>query len=160
MLKFIFAASLLVVSGCQQSRVVLQELDLLGFRLFGKALLSDTSYVRIKEVHLNNRVLLGKPVIVAGALQKVGDQRTYLVMADSSAKLVVDLTSLSVAERAELEGERENGKKHDEGERENGKKHGEQRETRLKVLGVVGLNNKGHPHLLAKAIKPLRDTAI
>lgn len=139
MLKFIFAVSLLWVSGCQQSRVVLQELDLWGFRVFGKSLLSDTSYVRIKEVHLNNRVLLGKPVIVAGTLQKVGDQRTYLVMADSSAKLVVDLTSLSVAERAELE---------DKGE------------TQLKVFGVVGLNNKGHPHLLAKALRPIEATAI
>lgn len=139
MLKFIFTALLLVVSGCQQSRVVLQELDLFGFRLFGKSLLSDTSYVRIKEVHLNNRVLLGKPVIVAGALQKVGEQRTYLVMADSSAKLVVDLTSLSVAERAELEGKEE---------------------TQLKVLGVVSLNNKGHPHLIAKALRPAESVAI
>lgn len=139
MLKFIFAVSLLWVSGCQPSRVVLQELGLWGFRVFGKSLLSDTSYVRIKEVHLNNRVLLGKPVIVAGVLQKVGDQRTYLAMADSSAKLVVDLTSLSVAERADLESKGE---------------------TQLKVFGVVGLNNKGHPHLLAKALIPLKGTAI
>ena len=139
MLKLWLVITLLCLGGCQQSRVVLQELDLLGFRMFGKSLLSDTGYVRIKEVHLNNRVLLGKPVIVAGALQKMGEQRTYLVMADSSAKLVVDLTSLSAEERAELD---------------------TQGETRLKVLGVVGINNKGHPHLLAKALKPLSSAAI
>lgn len=130
----------LSVSGCEQSRAVLQRLDLWGFRLLGQSLLSDTGYVRIKEVHLNNRVLLGKPVIVAGALQKVGAQRTYLVMADSSAKLVVDLTKLSAAEREEL----------DEA----------QDDARLKVFGVVGINSKGHPHLLAKALKPLDSAAI
>lgn len=139
MLKWSFSAALLLAGGCEQARLVSQQLDLWGFRLLGQSLLSDTGYVRIKEVHLNNRVLLGKPVIVAGALQKVGAQRTYLVMADSSAKLVVDLTELSATERAQLDDA--------------------QSDARLKVFGVVGINNKGHPHLLAKALRPLSRTA-
>ena len=141
MLKLILPVVLfLFISGCEQSRIVLQQFDLWGFRLLGQSLLSDTGYVRIKEVHLNNRVLLGKPVIVAGALQKVGAQRTYLVMADSSAKLVVDLTKLSATEREQLDEV--------------------QGDIRLKVFGVVGINNKGHPHLLAKALKRLDSSAI
>ena len=139
MLKWTFSAALLLVGGCEQARLASQQLDLWGFRLLGQSLLSDTGFVRIKEVHLNNRVLLGKPVIVAGALQKVGAQRTYLVMADSSAKLVVDLTELSATERAQLDDA--------------------QSDARLKVFGVVGINNKGHPHLLAKALRPLSRTA-
>ena len=139
MLRWAFVTALLLLGGCEQSRVALQRLDLWGFRLFGQSLLSDTGYVRIKEVHLNNRVLLGKPVIVAGALQKVGEQRTYLVMADSSARLVVDLTQLSAAEREQLDDA--------------------PRATRLKVFGVVGINSKGHPHILAKALRPLDSTA-
>ena len=139
MLRLIFVAAPLLLAGCEHSQVALQQLDLWGFRLFGQSLLSDTGYVRIKEVHLNNRVLLGKPVIVAGALQKVGKQRTYLVMADSSAKLVVDLTKLSAAERKQLDDA--------------------QSDTRLKVFGVVSINNKGHPHILAKALRPLDSTS-
>ncbi len=133
-------AVLLLTTSCKQSQTALQRLDLWGFRLFGQSLLSDTGYVRIKEVHLNNRVLLGKPVIVAGTLQRVGAQHTYLVMADKSAKLVVDLTKLSAAERARLDNTRQDP-------------------TRLKVFGVVGINNKGHPHLLAKALRPLDNTS-
>lgn len=139
MLKWTFIAALLLVGACEQARLASQQLDLWGFRLLGQSLLSDTGFVRIKEVHLNNRVLLGKPVIVAGALQKVGAQRTYLVMADSSAKLVVDLTELSATERGQLDDA--------------------QSDARLKVFGVVGINNKGHPHLLAKALRPLSRTA-
>ncbi len=140
MLRLAFTAALLLLGGCEQTRVTLQHLDLWGFRLFGQSLLSDTGYVRIKEVHLNNRVLLGKPVIVAGALQKVGAQRTYLVMTDSSAKLVVDLTKLAAAEREQLDDD------------------GAQGSVRLKVFGVVGISNRGHPHLLAKALRPLGNT--
>lgn len=138
-LHSIFLVFLLV--GCQQSQSLLQHLDLLGFRWFGQSLLSDTGYVRIKEVHLNNRVLLGKPVIVAGTLQKLGEQRTYLVMADNSASLVVDLTALAAEERAELIAEQRGS-------------------MQLKVFGVVSISSKGHPHVLARALRPLTDIAI
>lgn len=121
-----------LVTGCFSERTVMEELDLLGFRLWGRALLSDTNFVRLKEVHLNNDVLRGKPVIVMGKLQEIGTHSTYLVLVDNSAKLVVKLTDLASSVRQGLTSE----------------------VGQLKVFGVVDINSRGHPFILAKAVRP------
>lgn len=121
----------LLVTGCFSTQTVMEEFDLLGFRLLGRALLSDTNFVRLKEVHLNNDALRGNPVIVAGKLQELGAHNTYLILVDSSAKLVVKLTDLTLSVRQGLTPE--NGK--------------------LKVLGMVDINSRGHPFILAKAVR-------
>lgn len=126
---------LLLLVSCKEPRLVLSELDLWGFSILGRPLLSEADFVRIKEVHLNNSVLLGRSVVVAGNLQKVGDHRTYLVISDSSARLVVKLTELSSATLDKLETD--------------------SNAQRLKIIGRVALSRKGQPHISAQAIKVL-----
>ena len=126
---------LLLMVSCNEPRSVLGDLDLWGFSILGRPLLSEADFVRIKEVHLNNSALLGRSVVVAGDLQKIGDHRTYLVISDSSARLVVKLTELSSTTLDKLKAE--------------------SKVQRLKIIGRVALSRKGQPHLSAQAIKVL-----
>lgn len=128
---------LLLIVSCKEPRSVLGDLDLWGFSILGRPLLSEADFVRIKEVHLNNSALLGRSVVVAGDLQKIGDHRTYLVISDSSARLVVKLTELSSTTLDKLKGDN-NSKR-----------------QRLKIIGRVALSRKGQPHISAQAIKVL-----
>lgn len=128
---------LLSIVSCKEPRSVLGDLDLWGFSILGRPLLSEADFVRIKEVHLNNSALLGRSVVVAGDLQKIGDHRTYLVISDSSARLVVKLTELSSTTLDKLKTE--------------------SRVQRLKIIGRVALSRKGQPHISAQAIKVLAD---
>ena len=128
---------LLMVVSCKEPRSMLSDLDLWGFSILGRPLLSEADFVRIKEVHLNNSALLGRSVVVAGNLQKIGDHRTYLVISDSSARLVVKLTELSSPTLDQLKAD--NGGK----------------VQRLKIIGRVALSHKGQPHISAQALKVL-----
>lgn len=74
---------------------------------------------------------LNKAVIVSGIIEKIGDQKTYLILKDDQGKLLVDLTNyydLPLAQELQ------------EGEA-------------LKVVGFVKSGRKGLFHVAAHAVK-------
>lgn len=140
-MKRIFLISFLLL-GCQQSQAFLESADVWLFRLLGRSVLSNINLVKIKDMHLNNSALLGKTVIVGGVLQEVGEHSTYLVLADNSARLLVKLNDLPQFFQSSSPATEAGHPDLSVG-------------TSLRVFGVVNISRKGHPYVLAQALKPL-----
>jgi len=108
-------------------------LDTSTFHSFGSTLFSDPQQVSLKEVHLDAGQLVGKTVVIEGNVVSVGKCQTHLVLADSTARMLVVLTKI-----------------HGETER-----YEKKAPKFVKVLGVVERGKKGLPYISALAISEM-----
>lgn len=125
--KYMFLLGVLV-SGCQPALKVLDDIDRKLFPYSGRTMLSDSSYVKISDTHLDNSALLGKTVIVQGVVHSRGESDTFLVLQGDGARMVVDMTALSVRLIKKSNHER------------------------LKVLGKLAITSLGFPYIVAESI--------
>lgn len=118
--------------GCQSLLSALDSVDRQLFPYSGRTILSNASYVKISDAHLDNSVLLGKTVIVQGLVHSRGDRDTFLVLQGDGARMVIDMTSLPLRliRKSNLGSEHE----------------------RLKVLGKLALTSLGFPYIAAESI--------
>ena len=118
----------LLAGGCQSVLVVLDDIDRKLFPYSGRTILSDSSFVKISDAHLDNSVLLGKMVIVQGLVHSRGESDTFLVLQGDGARMVIDMTSLPLRLIKKSNHER------------------------LKVLGKLAITSLGFPYIVAESI--------
>lgn len=126
--RFFAAITLMIgIAGCSKLG---ERIDRFAFESFGGTLVSSPKEVTVKEIHLDNGMLLGKKIIVEAAVVSIGEHSTHVVVADHSARLLVVTTELANA--PEL---LENAKP-----------------KSFRVLGTLERGKKGLPYVLASAI--------
>jgi hypothetical protein len=127
--------SLLFVSGCYKSGNPKEVVDQTTFRFLGGTIFTEPDQLTMKEIHLDNGTLLGRDIIVEGVVAEVSKHHTYMVLTDSTARLMVILTGLVEAEPI-IENEKP---------------------RIVRILGTVESGRKGHPILKAKAINVVKE---
>lgn len=126
---FIACLTLLVV-GCFRAEELPGRIDRWSFHRFGGTLVGSPDLLTLKEIHLDTGTLTGKEVIVQGEVGEVGKHGTYLVLKDSSARLLVVLTDLDATSALLVPGGST---------------------TTLRILGVIESGKKGMPFLRARS---------
>ena len=126
----------LLLLGCSRSeggraRTVRESLDLWTFSSFGTMVFDSVPMEDLRGVHLAGAGLLNRDVLVTGTVDSMGAEGTYIVLTDSSARMLVDTTRLSAAgfPRDGLRG------------------------RRLIIHGEVKSGEKGHIYLMANALR-------
>jgi len=107
----------------------LSLLDTLAFRLLGGTLFAHPDLLTMKEIHLDTGALKGKQVIVEGSVDEVSEHGTYLVLTDTSARLLVVLTDLEQGGSMVRGGNKQ-----------------------LRVLGTIESGKKGLPYVMARSL--------
>jgi hypothetical protein len=124
------------VLGCSRSeggraRTVRESLDLWTFSTFGTMVFDSVPLEDLRGVHLAGAGLLNRDVLVAGTVDTMGAEGTYIVLTDASARMLVDTTRLSAA----------------------GFSRDGIRGRRLIIHGEVKSGDKGHIYLMANALR-------
>ena len=124
------------LSSCSRSeggreRTIRESLDLIVFSATGTMVFDSVPLEDIRGVHLAGAGLLNHDVLVTGTVEFAGAGGTYLVLTDSSARMLVDTTRVSAAGQS-LESRR--GKV-------------------VIIHGEVKSGEKGHIYLLANAVR-------
>ena len=143
MTKFIGIVLLVVLlSSCHNIGDAADALDRLSFEKIGRTVFLKPAEVAIKEIHLDNNLLLGQDVVVQGYVDEVGKFLTYIVVSESekttsqvaerSSRMLVILTEINGSERYLR---RAPG------------------DARLKIWGTIESGKKGLPYIQAKAIR-------
>lgn len=122
--------SLSLLSGCFKTEEVPGRVDRWSFNRFGGTLIGNPDLLTLKEIHLDTGTLTGREVIVEGQVSEVSKQGTYLVLKDTTARLLVVLTDVETAS-SEL---------------------AEAKPKTLRVLGTVESGKKGMPFLKARSL--------
>jgi len=118
------------ITGCTGSQSITDKIDTAAFKHVGGTFFTEPEIATMKEVHLDNGVLLGEVVIVEGAVSDISDNFTFLVLSDSTARMLIKLTEIDDAEPILTK----------------------YRPQILKVLGTVETGNKGRPIIVAKSL--------
>src|SRR5690606_8039529 len=92
--RFVLILLPLLCSGCVRSIDLTRLADQQLFRFTGSTPLTGIEPLTMKEIHLDNGNLLGREVIVRGAVVGSSRHGTYLVLSDETARLLVVLTDL------------------------------------------------------------------
>ena len=116
------------VSSCQSVVTAMDVVDRHLFTYLGRTLLSDVSYVKISDAHLDNSILLGKTVVVHGVVHSRGEYDTFLVLQGDGTRMVVDMTALPLRLIKKSNHER------------------------LRVLGKLAITSLGFPYIAAESI--------
>lgn len=117
------------VSGCEPAKLK-DQIDVKWFEQLGETLFDDTHQITTKELHLDSGAMLGKRIIFEGQVVSKGQYDTYVLMRDSSGRMLVVLTQVIGAEKTLAEPV----------------------PKRLKILGTVERGKKGLPYILAEAM--------
>jgi hypothetical protein len=120
----------LAVSGCWKKDELPRVVDQMAFQHAGGTLFTNPDTLTLKEIHLDNGKLTGREVIVEGRLAEVGNHRTYLVLTDDAARMLVVLTGLDADVEPLLKG----------------------KDDHWRVLGTVESGKKGLPYIMARAV--------
>lgn len=114
-----------------RARTVRESLDLWTFSTFGTMVFDSVPLEDLRGVHLAGAGILNRDVLVTGTVELMGAEGTYVVLTDSSARMLVDTTRLSAAgfPREGLRGKR------------------------LIIHGEVKSGEKGHIYLMANALR-------
>lgn len=72
------------------------SIDSYLFSSFGWTLFSSPQQITLKEVHLDTGFLLGSEVVIEADVVDKSDELTFVVVKDSSARMLVVLTSLAL----------------------------------------------------------------
>lgn len=124
------ACSLVLLSGCFKTEEMPGRVDRWSFHRFGGTLFGNPDLLTLKEIHLDTGTLTGREVIVEGHVAEVSKHGTYLVLKDTTARLLVVLTDMEAAS-ALLSDEKPKA---------------------LRVLGTVESGKKGLPYLKARSV--------
>lgn len=122
----------LCVSGCEPAKIK-ERIDRQWFSYLGETLFEDTHHITTKELHLDSGAMLGRQIIFEGEVVSKGQYDTYVLMRDTSGRMLVVLTQVIGAEKTLAEPV----------------------PKRLKVLGTVERGKKGLPYILAQAMSPV-----
>ena len=128
-------AGLVLLGGCLRVDEVPETVDRLLFKHLGGSLFGDPNHLSMKAIHLDNGALIGKEVVLEGAVLEVSEYFTYLVMSDETARMLVVL--------ADLEGA--------------GPMLQDRQPRILRVLGVVEGGKKGLPYVTARSLNILTE---
>lgn len=126
------AALSLMATGCEPAKLK-ESIDRQWFEYLGETLFEDTHHITTKELHLDSGAMLGRQIIFEGEVVSKGQYDTYVLMRDSSGRMLVVLTQVIEAEKTLAEPV----------------------PKRLKVLGTVERGKKGLPYILAQAMSPI-----
>jgi exonuclease VII large subunit len=85
----------------------------------------------LRGVHLAGAGLVNRDVLVSGVIEMTGAEGTYLVLSDSSARMLVDTTRVTASRLAKMTS----------------------RGKTVLVHGEVKTGEKGHVYLLANAVR-------
>lgn len=131
----IFLICLLTIS-CSRSeggrnRTIRESIDLWTFSNLGMMIFDSVPMEEMRGVHLAGAGMINRDVLVKGRIEISGTGGTYLVLSDSSVRLLVDLTRVSADNNRSLP------------------KAGRS----VYVHGEVKSSERGHIYLLANAIR-------
>lgn len=114
-----------------RARTIRESIDLWTFSTFGTMVFDSVPLEDLRGVHLAGAGLLNRDVLVSGMVDSLGSEGTYLILTDASARMLVDTTRISAAERTRdgLRGQR------------------------LIIHGEVKSGEKGHIYLMANALR-------
>jgi hypothetical protein len=119
-----------ILTGCTNG---IRWLDASSFGSFGTTVVTDPQQVSLKEVHLDAGQLVGQTIVIEGSVVTIGKYQTHLVLADSTARMLVVLTKV-----------------HDTTE------EFEKRPPKaLRILGTVERGKKGLPYVSAIAVNEI-----
>lgn len=131
--------SLLIVTtlaqGCYRDATAKEHVDQATFQYLGGTIFSEPDQLTMKEIHLDNGVLVGREIIIEGAVAEVSKHFTYMVLTDSTARMMVILTGV-VQARPIIEKEKP---------------------KIVRILGVVESGRMGHPIVRARSINVVKD---
>jgi hypothetical protein len=131
----VFLICLLAIS-CSRSeggrnRTIRESIDLWTFSNLGMMIFDSVPMEEMRGVHLAGAGMINRDVLVKGRIEISGTGGTYLVLSDSSVRLLVDLTRVSADNNRSLP------------------KAGRS----VYVHGEVKSSERGHIYLLANAIR-------
>jgi hypothetical protein len=133
MLKLLTAFFVIIIglSSCKPSSgSVMNWLDRLAFCSFGGTVIASPAKMKMKDIQLGSGSLIGKEVIINGSVDAFGEHKTYLVVSDETARILVVLTDLDEPLDPKV-----------------------QKAKSLRIWGTVGTGKKGLPVIHAAAIK-------
>jgi len=134
------ASLLLVISllgaSCSRSdggrlRTIRESLDLWMFMNIGTMMFDSVPLEELRGVHLAGTGLLNHDVLVKGTVESSGSEGTYIVVSDTSARMLIDTTRISA---------------------ENNKRAPRVGKS-IYIHGEVKSGEKGHIYLFANAIR-------
>lgn len=119
---------------CQPLSELATASDDYTFTRFGKTLFKRYGFVTMKEIHLDKTMLLGHKVVVEGEVLELGRYKTYMVVSDNTARMLVVLSGVPSSMGLD---EKIVGK-------------------RIKILGHIEDGKKGLPFVQASALQFMR----
>jgi hypothetical protein len=122
-----------LLPACKSAR---DGMDQRAFRWFGSTVFSNPTQVKMKEIHLDSGTLLGSEIVIEGAVVKLGEFSTHLIISDETARMLVVLTEL--VNSPELSAKKS--------------------PQLLRVLGTVERGKKGLPFVMAKSLNAMPAT--
>ena len=133
-MRSIFLAMIcLGISGCNSSNWS-TTMDESYFEWFGATLFSKPTVTTTKKIRFDSSLMLGKQVVIEGPIVEISDHFTYMVIADKTARMLINLTEIPEA-----------------------KHFFDSRKPRiLKVLGTVESGKKGLPFIMAQSMSIVR----
>jgi hypothetical protein len=135
-LAFFLTMSLFLTISCSRSeggraRTIRESIDLWSFSKVGSMVFDSVPLEDLRGVHLAGAGLVNRDVLVSGIIELTGAEGTYLVLSDSSARMLVDTTRVTAARLAKIAA----------------------RGKTVLVHGEVKTGEKGHIYLLANAVR-------
>ncbi len=132
-MRLLILISLVFLVSCRGEESISSCVDRLVFESMGGTVISDPDQLTMKEIHLDNGALVGREIVVEGAVVEIGKFDTFLVLSDETARMLIVMTELS--SRSE---------------------HFADNPPRIvRVLGTVENGKRGLPFIMAKALKVL-----
>lgn len=133
-MRLFHALMLLVVvsSGCGRIENFYGAVDSVVFRAIGGTVFSKPDQVTLKEIHLDKGALVGQEVMVEGQVIETGRYDTYMVMSDTTARMLVVLTDVDDTMRVLS-------------------KDVKVTKTPVKIIGTVEYGKKGLPFIQARS---------
>ena len=124
------------VGSCSRSeggrtRTIRESIDLWAFSSAGTMIFDSVPLEDLRGVHLAGAGLLNRDVLVSGLVEASGNEGTYIILSDSSARMLIDTTRVSaIGQSRKVPG----GKT-------------------VVVHGEVKSGEKGHIYLIANAVR-------
>lgn len=136
MIRVVMLLFFIISAGCSRSeggrtRTIRESIDLWAFSKIGSMIFDSVPLEDLRGIHLAGAGLLNRDVLVSGVVDATGSEGTYLVVTDSSARMLIDTTRISAA----------------------GYNYDGLRGKKVIIHGEVKSGEKGHIYLLANAVR-------
>ena len=97
-MKTVFFCLVFFLVSCSDNKWATNYLDETFFNLIGGTVFTEVEEISLKEIHLKSNGLNGKEVIIEAELLEVGQHSTFMVVADSTARMLIVLTKLDASD--------------------------------------------------------------